>query len=258
MKKQILFATLALAACLVANPGLLVSTAAAGPQTVVPDPMPAMSYLSQDLVVPAVLPPGMADVRLLEAWIRLYNHQSPIELWDGRTVTGRELALFLLDQRIPVVWDTKNVCKGGSCSVKYHTRGTVVWTFEAGAARVEPIYIQTLFQTDMVGLTGTLAHEAFHRTRPFGDVRDSQFEEFWAYYVGGKVSPAAALIFGPYDPFDAMHLALWYRDNRIEGYGHLPEYPPGIDPPTVNRTTAYGQVFGIRSAAYATGQSARP
>jgi hypothetical protein len=230
MKTKIMIALLAIAASLAVTPGMFVPTVAAARRTAAVAHTPDMSYLSPELVVPAVLPAAIADSRMLEAWIRLYNRQATVELWDGRLITGRDLALFLLDQRIPVVWDTKNVCHGGSCSVKVHTRGSEIWTFEDEAPRVEPIYVRVEYQTDMPSLVTTLAHEAFHRTLPFGAVGDSRFEEYWAYLVERTASPEGGLKFGQYDPYDPGQLAMWFTDNRLVGYGSLPAYPPSVQP----------------------------
>jgi hypothetical protein len=249
MKAKIIIAVLAVAASLTVFPGLFAHTVIAARQAVAMAHPADMSYLSPELVVPAGLPAGISDSRMLEAWIRLYNQEAKVQLWDGRSVTGHELAQFLLDERIPVVWDTQNVCGGGSCSVKTRTRG--MWTFEAEPTRVEPIYTRLAYQTDMDGLVCTLAHEAFHRTRPFGQVRDSQFEEFWAFYVGSAAAPGAGLKFGPYDPFDPGHLALWFRDNRLDGYEHLPAYPPSVQPLVSDESIAASRRYdGVPSVAF--------
>jgi hypothetical protein len=224
MKKRMLAVMLAVVVCLVAFPGAFAQTVAAAPTSSVL--AMALPPLPPEIDVPAALPAGMEDAVLLEAWVRLYNRQETILLWGGRSVTGRELAQFLLHQAIPVVWDRTDVCRGSSCSAKYRTDAG--WIYEDGAPGVEPIYVQLLFLTDMAGLTATLAHEAFHRTSPFGDVRDSRFEEYWAYFVGTQIAPAAGLQFGLYDPFEPGQLNLWFRVHRIEGYGRLPDYPPSI------------------------------
>jgi hypothetical protein len=249
MKTKVVVALLAIVASLAVAPGMLVRSAAAARQAGARAHPPDMSYLSPEFIVPAPLPADIADSRLLEAWIRLYNQQAAVELWDGRKITGRELALFLQTQRIPVVWDTKDVCKGGSCSVKYHTHGA--WIYEAGAPRVEPIYIRVAYQTDMLGLVRTVAHEAFHRTLPFGPVGDSRFEEYWAYFVERTVQPVGGFKFGQYDPYDPGQLAMWFADSRLVGYSHLPSYPPGVKPLWEEATVSASTQFdGIPGAAY--------
>src|SRR5215831_18223539 len=62
--------------------------------------------------------PAIQDPTLMEAWVRLHDRQDAIRLWDGSSLTGQNLADYLLDHGIPVAWDSGNVCGGGSCSVK--------------------------------------------------------------------------------------------------------------------------------------------
>src|SRR5712692_3864942 len=116
MKKNLL-ASLSLVALIstVASAAFFAKTATAS--TATPDQSVDLSQLPADLVVPAKLP-AIQDATLLEAWVRLYNHQDPIGLWDGSSLSGRSLAEYLLDHGIPVVWDTGNVCGNSSCSVK--------------------------------------------------------------------------------------------------------------------------------------------
>ena len=245
-----MIALLAITASLAVTPGMLVNKVAAARRTAAVAHPPDMSYLSPELVVPALLPADISDSRILEAWIRLYNRQAAVKLWDGRLITGRDLALFLLDQRIPVAWDTKNVCHGGSCSSKVHVRDSEIWNFDDGAPGVEPIYVRVAYQTDMASLVSTLAHEAFHRTLPFGEVRDSLFEEYWAYYVQRTASSAGGLRFGRYDPYDQGQLAMWFADNRLFGYDSLPAYPPSVQPLWGEGATAASiQYDGVPSAA---------
>jgi hypothetical protein len=249
MKTKMMIALLAITASLAVYPGMSVNTVAAARRPGSMPHRPDMSYLSPELVVPADLPADIDDSRMLEAWIRLYNRHSTVKLWDGRLVTGHDLALFLLDQHIPVVWDTKNVCHGGSCSVKRGARD--VWGYEDDAPGVEPIYVRVAYQGDMPSLVSTLAHEAFHRTMPFGPVKDTRFEEYWAYFVERTAAPEAGLTFGLYDPYDPGQLAMWFTDNRLVGYGTLPAYPPSIQPLWGAETTAASiQYDGVPNAAY--------
>lgn len=37
---------------------------------------------------------------MLEAWLRLNSYQEPIHLWDGSTLTGHDLAQFVLEHDI--------------------------------------------------------------------------------------------------------------------------------------------------------------
>ena len=82
------------------------------------------------------------DPQILLAWIELYNHTETVTLWEGRTVSGRELAQFLQVHRIPVVWDYANICGGNSCSVITLTPEGAVYAEQA------PIFIRPSLQGD--------------------------------------------------------------------------------------------------------------
>ncbi len=189
-----------------------------------------LSALPPELVVPAQLPAGIDDPILLEAWVRLYAHQEPITLWDGRQITGRDLAQYLADQGLPVVWNVTHVCGGGSCSQQYCP--------EQVCAYHGPIFISLERRADMPALVGVLAHEIFHRRLPFGPVPDTQFEEYWAMVVLDQIAPAPWLQFGAFDPFNPGQLVLWITANRLELYAALQAYPPGITPVDLTAASA--------------------
>jgi hypothetical protein len=209
--------------------GAILTANLPSPATVRPVELPA---LPPSLVVPAELPSTITDPAVLVAWIQLYNHTAPIPLWDGRTLTGRELAQFLLDEHIPVVWDVDNVCGGGSCSVQHFSR--FGWVFDGQAPGVDPIYIRPALQTDPAGLLMVLAHEIFHRTQPFGAVADTKFEEYWGFRVGDAVAPAAWPVFDGYDALQTQELGRWVDVNNIGAYNALPAYPASVQGLVVN------------------------
>lgn len=230
MKKAMLITLLTIASLgIVCQPAFFVKTAEAfmGPAT--SNRAATLANLPSDLTVPQVLPSGIQDPILLEAWVRLYNHQEPIQLWDGRTLTGRQLAQYALDHAIPIVWDTGKVCSGGNCSVRYCDNGAC--TFDDGRGDIKPIYIAPIeapHSTDMQFLVGTLAHEIFHRTSPFGPVSDTKFEEYWAFRVGATVGKNAAPNFNGVDPLISGELYIWLLRNRMTFYYALPEYPASV------------------------------
>ncbi len=185
-----------------------------------------LSFLPPELAVPEALPRSLKDPTLLEAWIRLYNHNEPLELWDGSTLTGRNLAQFLLDEGIPLVWDVQGRCRNGTCSFQYCPTETC--TYEDGQPGVDPIYIFPAHAADMPTLVATLAHESFHRMQLFGPVHDTRFEEFWACKVGAAFNAQSGFKFDGYDPMVSGYLLLWIRDNGLTPYFDLPNYPPSI------------------------------
>jgi hypothetical protein len=220
-----------------------------------------VNSLPADVIVPAELPAGIEDAMLLEAWVRLYNHTEAVTLWDGTTTTGRALAEYALVHGLPVVWDTDGVCGGGSCSQKFCVAGQDVCDFEDGQPGVDPIYIKPMaqpFGSGMEDLVSTLAHEIYHRTQPFGTVHDSRYEEYWAYFVGEKVSGAKVIDFGAYDPRDAGHLNLWIKANRLDAYFKLPEYPAAIaaeisaEKAAASASAQTDSFSGVPAAAYGT------
>ena len=191
----------------------------------------------------------------MEAWIRLYNRQEPIQLWDGRTVTGRDLAQYLLENAITVVWDTQHICGNASCSTEIKSCIPDTCTYEDGEPGVNPIYVYPAKATDMQGLTGTLTHEIFHRTQPFGAVADTRFEEYWAFLIGAKISQAGWPAFGAYDLLNPGHLNLWIKENRLDPYFELPDYPASVVP-LVSGASIGGDPFnGIPAAALGIGQN---
>jgi hypothetical protein len=212
----------------------------------------SLGSLPADLIVPSKLPANIEDPRLLEAWIRLYNYQDPIQLWNGGNITGRELAQFVLDQAIPVVWDTENVCQVGSCSVKHCLADTC--TYEDGKPSAEPIYVYPNNATDMHSLITTLAHEAFHRTLPFGTVKDTRFEEYWAFRISVKITNEVGWVFGAYGPLDPDLLNLWFRENHQDYYFTLPEYPASVAPLVDIACSRGDPLAGIPLQAYGASQ----
>ena len=204
------------AAC-IAQPARAQSASKSVSRAVVLPPLPP------GLVVPDRLPRAIRDAQLLAAWIELYNHTESIALWDGRTLTGRDLAQFVLDHRIPVVWDTATVCGGSSCSVLTCNESGCLYTDQAPG--VDPLYIRPTLQGDAVGTLNALAHEIFHRTQPFGAVADTKFEEYWAYRVGNAIAPKTWPVFDGYDPMVSGWLFLWLRDNNMSPYYKLADYP---------------------------------
>jgi hypothetical protein len=190
----------------------------------------AVAHLPAGLIVPQTLPANIEDPILLEAWIRLYNQQEAIQLWDGSTVTGRQLAQYALDHALPIVWDTGKACSGGSCSLRYLVNGAYVFDYGQSGGP-EPIYIAPIDDphgTNMQFLVGTLAHEIFHRTSPFGAVSDTKFEEYWAFRIGAAIGRNAAPKFDGIDPMVSGELFIWLLNNKLSFYYNLPEYPASV------------------------------
>ena len=80
----------------------------------------------------------------------------------------------------------------------------------------------------MPSLISTLAHEIFHRTQPFGPVRGTRFEEYWAFLVGARISKSAWPAFGAFDALNPEQLNLWLQLNGLAYYFQYPEYPAAV------------------------------
>ncbi len=175
----------------------------------------------------AVLPastnrtPAIQDPLLLEAWTRLNEAHEPIRLWDGRTLSGHDLAQFVADQAIPVIWNTKNICNGFSCSIPY-SHGDLT-TYDDGLPGVEPIYItlsvMNLGEKRMTRIVETMTHEIVHRMQLYGQVRDSLYEEYTAYYISAQMNGTSPDKFERYNPLMQSCLKGWFTDhNLLYGY----------------------------------------
>jgi hypothetical protein len=231
MKKEMLITMLTITAMgIVSQPAFFVKTAEAFMGPAASNRAVIVAHLPSDLVVPQVLPSSIQDPILLEAWVRLYNHQEPIQLWDGSTTTGRYLAQYALDHALPIVWDAGRVCAGGSCSLRYCDEALCQFDDRLHPG-IKPIYIAPIAQPDatsMQFLVGTLAHEIFHRTSPFGAVTDTKFEEYWAFRIGSAIGKNAAPNFDNIDPLTSGELFIWLLKNRMSFYYLLPEYPASV------------------------------
>ncbi len=210
--------TVALSAC---------STSAATPATTpeAPQPTASLKDLPPELEIPSVLP-EIRDPELLEAWIRLYNRPGPIFQWDGSLLTGKGLAQFIVDHAIPILWDREKKCHGGACSIRYCDDRTC--TYDGPYPGADPIYIPPILRDDPRGLEGTLAHEIYHRLEPFGDVRDTLFEEYCAYGVEAQITHATWPVFGMQDPLVPDQLVKWFQANQLSDYHSLQVYPAAV------------------------------
>jgi hypothetical protein len=231
MKKTLLAILMTLAAmAIVTQRAVFVKTAEAFVDPAAAARSAALADLPSNLTIPVDLPSRIQDPVLLEAWVRLYNHQEPISLWDGSTLTGRQLAQYAQEQAIPIVWDTDKVCQGADCSVRY-CDGAVCSFEDRLRPGIQPIYIAPINEphgTNMQFLVGTLAHEIFHRTAPFGAVTDTKFEEYWAFRIGAAIGKNAAPNFQGIDPLISGELFVWLLKNRMTYYYAFPEYPASV------------------------------
>jgi hypothetical protein len=57
-------------------------------------------------VMPDIVPSTIQDPILLKAWFTLANRRQTCELWDGYTLTGHELAQYVVDEAVVIAWNT--------------------------------------------------------------------------------------------------------------------------------------------------------
>ena len=254
MKKLARIALLSIAALSIGNQQTFsAASAEATPESAALRGAVIVARLPSDLMVSSTGPRPVPDPALLEAWSQIYRQQSPIQLREGKTVSGRSLAQYLLDQAIPVEWDTHNVCGNGACSVLFCAAGRC--TYPNSKAGVAPIYVTPSERGDLQSLVSTLAHEIFHRTQPFGSVKSTRYEEFWAFVVGARVSQSDWPSFGAYDSLDPNQLNLWFRENGLEYYFRYPEYPATVEAQVYRGSQGGDPYSGIPPQAYGASQT---
>ena len=191
------------------------------------------SLLPAGMPIPDSLPKTILDPHLLAAWVYLYNQAETITVQDGISWTGRSLAESVIERVISISWDADNRCNGSSCSFrKICTTLDCVASYERDTEY--PIYMGLHYQeasAEMLAkLAGSMAHELYHHTLPFGSVDSSLFEEYFSFYVGASISGNTWLDFEGYNPLSPACLKMWFRMNNKSDYFGIDEYPLTISP----------------------------
>ena len=192
------------------------------------------NLLPSEYTVPAQIPETITDPHLLVAWIYLYNQVEPFPIHDGSMLTGRELAMVIIEQNVPVTWGSEPICHGNSCAIRFMCNN-MECVENYTPDQVYPIYIAQRYQdTEKITLArmaGSLAHELYHHLSPFGPVPSSLYEEYWAYYVGAQIEHAKWAIFEGYNPNIEACLMAWFRVHGQKGYFGSDVYPMTLDHP---------------------------
>jgi hypothetical protein len=192
------------------------------------------SLLPEGYTIPAKLPKTIADPLLLIVWVYLYNQTDPITIHDGSHITGRSLAEMVIQHKVPVLWGTEDICHDNSCAKRYMCK-TMDCVNSYSPDKVYPIYIARRYQDTeaypLARLAASLAHELYHHSQPFGPVESSQYEEYWAYYVGIQIEQSKVAIFERYPPTTAACLKAWFRVHDLKSYLSLEAYPMTLDIP---------------------------
>jgi len=213
----------------------------------------AWKYLDSQpitLSMPDELPTTINDPLLMAAWIYIYNQENPFEIWDGSLVSGRMLAEYVLNNKVPVLWSTPEHCNGNSCTPR-------LFCAEEPCSEKYPevtsIYLTPTLKkisgAEITKLVDQMAHEIFHHTKQFGWVADTTYEEYWAFYVGAQVSQSTWTDFDSYSSTNIACLKLWFVNHNLQVYFRFDPYPqkvissaileaPNCPPPMDNLITA--------------------
>jgi hypothetical protein len=195
---------------------------------------PYMTLLPAEYEIPADMPTTIEDPHLLAAWVFLYNQTEPITIHDGRTIIGRDLALRVIELGILVRWGSEEECGGNSCARRFACHDMdCIENYQP--EKIYPIYLSQRYQdtknVTLARLAGSLAHELYHHTLPFGPVSTNLYEEYWAYYIGAQVEKARWAIFDRYNPNSTACLMAWFRVHGQTGYFGSDVYPMTLDTP---------------------------
>jgi len=186
------------------------------------------NWLPDGISIPEQLPSEIKDPILLAAWVVLYNHIEPVRLYAGMTLNGRSLAEFAREKNIPVLWGSDEICNGSSCARRI-TCASLACLQEYQEQPIQPIYVKAQLkepgEKQLSYLVKVLAHEIYHQTLPFGPVKTSLYEEFYAFYIGTQISKAGWMKFEDYDPLKAVCLKRWFVVYTPKAYQDLDLYP---------------------------------
>jgi hypothetical protein len=184
--------------------------------------------LPAGMETPERLPAKITDPLLLAAWVYLYNQVEPIEIHNDETTSGRQLALYALENNVPVEWGSDEICRGNSCSFRAMCEDEKCVT-KYRSKKVNALYLSLRYHeatAEMLpNLAGSMGHELYHHQLPFGPVKTALYEEYWAYKIGGSISKADWATFEGYYPLDEASLVKWFDDHNWQGYTDRDVYP---------------------------------
>ena len=191
-------------------------------------PEATRDLLPAEMVVPEELPSKINDPLLLAAWVILYNQVEPIEIHNGETINGRQIAEYALDNNVPVLWGSDEICRGNSCSYRTMCQDQRC-VDKYKSKKASTLYMSLRYHeasAEMLrNLAGSMGHELYHHQLPFGPVRTSLYEEYWAYKIGGAISKADWATFDGYEPLKESSLVQWFTDHNWQGYTDRDVYP---------------------------------
>jgi len=167
------------------------------------------------------------DEKLREVWFYLYQKTEMFPFSKNMELCGRDLAMYVIENRIPIILSDHPPCSGVGCS-RISCWGEVC-KYE-NKTGIKPIYFRSFGNSpdnsEFAFLVDTMAHEIFHRMQLFGQVDVTQFEEFLAFFVGTRVSGSIWGEFEDYDPLQPACLRRWFREHKLDFYLTLEAYPP--------------------------------
>ena len=187
----------------------------------------ALTYLPVNTQTPQSWPAIIQDPQILAAWVYLYTHDQTIQIWDGKQVTTRNLAQLALDHHFVIEWSTPDNCQF-SCTDRPicdedHT--CVDPSLMEYGIFLNPELRQS---TDIVMIAGTLAHELFHHSEPFGKGKDTLFEEYWAFSIGSSITGDYLAALQTASVYQPHCLEQWFNGNSRREFYQMPVYPQAI------------------------------
>jgi len=204
-------------------------------------PQEFIHLLPAGMSVPDRLPATIDDPILLTGWVYLYNQQEVLRVWEGESLTGREIANSVIDQGVTIQWNTKNECNGSSCTERPVCRLDSSCPAAGDNRGHVDIVIAKRYQDrktlDLSRLAGTIAHEMIHYLMPFGGADDTLYEEYWAFTVGAQIYKQSGLDFEGFNPLRESCLKIWFKTNDRDYYGYLKPYPPSVLAQADTKTT---------------------
>jgi hypothetical protein len=177
------------------------------------------------------LPTTIQDPQLLQAWTTLNSLTETVQLPGGVTLTGHDLAQYIFEHNVPVVWDDENVCSGSSCSLRLCAGDTC--SYGDVQSGIEPIHIRISLRANvenqMTDLVEVIAHETYHHMLPFGQVHDTLYEEYWAFEIGVQISKSGWITDTCTNPLQTNCLKGWFEEhNLMYAYSEFQAYPSSV------------------------------
>jgi RHS repeat-associated protein len=169
-------------------------------------------------ILPDWIPTRNQDLFL--AYVYLFTQTTEIQYGPGGqfTTSGLELGMFIAENQIEISFSS--LCSGSACVF----------------ANDQNIYINENRMNggpdgDLLDLVRSISHETFHKTDPFNQGRNSQYEEMWARHISSVIINDPSIMITQANLDSALNqqtldviLASEYNSPK-NPYSHLAPYP---------------------------------